>query len=1763
MMKWIGKQIQVDSKSNRNNMKKVLFFVLSVILSVSCTSDFDRDVADVLPSRYPDLTARFEKATRTYIGEGNNLRWHEDDRLTVFYGNTLNQQYRFNGQTGDNSGTFSHVPDGILGTGNVLDRIYAVYPYNEDIKVDDNTGDISLPLAAVQNYAANSFGRGANTMVAVTKNRSETFLSFKNIGGYLKLQIYGGEQGINVSKIVLSGNDGEKIAGNSTVAVSYGSEPTVTMSNDAVEEITLDCGEGVELSTDKENPTSFWIVLPAMTFSKGFTLTVTDTLGRICKKSTDKAVTIKRNIIQPMKAFEFVGEYVAPTPPDNQIWYTTSDGKVLNPYDYEYAKVTFGADVVSNVYADGKGVITFDGKVTAIADMAFTASYTDSERLTSINIPDSVTEIGQDAFDGCADLAEVVLHEGVTAINLFAFSGCVSLTEILLPDSMENINDQAFYGCTGIKTFRGKLASDDGRCLIKDGTLLIYALGSGAEYTIPEEVRVIGKRAFANSNTINKVIINDNVMLIEDEAFWGCDGITEISIPNSVTSLSYMSFAYCDKLASIYLPETIMSMEKNVFQNSRNLKAVYCKAILPPVPADGQSSWNIFSGTSNSLVIYVPSQSVSDYTRATGWSQYGTRIKEYEFSDGNDDPDIPNEIWYTSSDGNIVTPYKTDGFGANIISNTYIDGKGVISFDNDVTLIPRSAFSGCKTMTSVVLPNSVETIDYGAFNGLLNLVSVHIPESTTVIGERAFMKCSSLEEVIFSEGLRIIEKDVFYGCSGLRNVVLPESLLAIGSNAFYKCIALENLTLNQSLTTIADYAFANCTALKKVVIPDSVTKLGKDIFMGCSNLMDVTLGKGLTAITSSMFSGCAGLKELNMPDNITAIESGAFRGCTGLADFTIGNGVATIAASAFSGCTSLVNVTVPDSVNSIADFAFENCPNLRSFTGKGASADQRCLSVGNRVIAFAPADITEYTIPDNISIIGASVFINCTDLTEIEISNNVTTIEKTAFAFCSGLKRITISKNIMTIGLMAFRNCVGLEGVYFKSLIPPVADANVFYEKPSGCKIYVPAESVSRYRSAENLSAYAADIEGYNYVDDGSPDILPVPNNNQIFYVSSTASVITPYNASAFNNASITSNAYSQDRKFGIITFNKDITAIGSEAFKGCATLTAVTLPESIKTIGNHAFSGTGLTEFKLPSAAYHIGDYAFDGCTDLTDVDFGNVKIIGSYAFRDCGLTSVTLPEVAESFGVKPFQCSSLMEFNGPHLKGDKRSLQVGSTLVQLADGACKGLTTYKVSDDVVNICEGVFQNYTNLKTVTIPEGVKYIARNAFNGCSAIKKIILPSTLNMLGNYAFKNCQSLLSVYFNAMQPPLALYEPGETWEPCDRGTVVRVIVAGVDNYLYDGLWSDYTIEGFIEGDYSHDDPPVDDGDDDDDGGDDGEGDDDYGDLAQDGTVTILQEATKGNGIDIIIMGDAYSERQIVSGKYSSDMRKAIDMLFDEEPYKSFRNLFNIYQVTAVSENEGYGKGPTAFDGYFGAGTEVGGNHDKVAEYAEKAVSDYNRINEAMIIVLMNREYYAGTCYMFTPISSGDYGMGASISYFPLGTDDEVLGQLIRHEAGGHGFAKLADEYSYQSMGTIPSLEVQSCKQYRQDWGWWKNIDFTSNEANVYWSRFLNDSRYFYDGLGVYEGGFTYWKGVWRPTNNSIMNQNTGGYNAPSREAIYYRMHKLAYGRKWTYNYEEFVQYDKINRAATYNSKAYSPVELEPLHPPVVIDRALQNNKL
>ena len=331
--------------------------------------------------------------------------------------------------------------------------------------------------------------------------------------------------------------------------------------------------------------------------------------------------------------------------------------------------------------------------------------------------------------------------------------------------------------------------------------------------------------------------------------------------------------------------------------------------------------------------------------------------------------------------------------------------------------------------------------------------------------------------------------------------------------------------------------------------------------------------------------------------------------------------------------------------------------------------------------------------------------------------------------------------------------------------------------------------------------------------------------------------------------------------------------------------------------------------------------------------------------------------------------------------------------------------------------------------------------------------------------------------------------------------------------------------------------------------------------DYSADGTVHTIQTATRGAGIDIIMMGDAYSDRMIADATYETVMKKAANAFFSEEPYKSFRDCFNVYYVDVVSKNERYDK-ETALATWYGSGTAVGGDYAKVLEYAKKAIPE-SRMDDATVIVLMNRDYYAGTCYMF-PIADGDYGRGVSISYFPASSHEATFNGLVFHEAGGHGFAKLADEYYYASNGTIPQEEVKEYRAYEPH-GYWRNGDFTSDPASVKWSRFLSDSRYNNEGLGVYSGAFTYYYGAWRSTYNSIMNDNTGGFNAPSRYAIWYRIGKLAYGTGWNGTYEDFAAWDQARPKSAPARKArrnYVEKETAPLAPPVIVGHSWREEK-
>ncbi len=321
--------------------------------------------------------------------------------------------------------------------------------------------------------------------------------------------------------------------------------------------------------------------------------------------------------------------------------------------------------------------------------------------------------------------------------------------------------------------------------------------------------------------------------------------------------------------------------------------------------------------------------------------------------------------------------------------------------------------------------------------------------------------------------------------------------------------------------------------------------------------------------------------------------------------------------------------------------------------------------------------------------------------------------------------------------------------------------------------------------------------------------------------------------------------------------------------------------------------------------------------------------------------------------------------------------------------------------------------------------------------------------------------------------------------------------------------------------------------------------------DYSQDGQVTRIHSVTVGKGIDVVFVGDAFADKdQDLFNKYVELGKEAF---FTEEPFRSTKDRFNIYRIGSVSKNgiiaqEG---GDTKFSAQFEQGTYVGGDNNLVNSFVKASIPSVD-LTKTIIFVIINKAKYAGTCHM--------YSNNQAVCYVPLCRNENEYAQTLRHEGCGHGFGKLADEYFYDSMGRIPDDKVSELKKWKGfAYGFYENVDLTSDPNTILWSKFISDSRYS-GKVSVYEGGYTYPYGVYRPTDNSIMRYNTGGFNAPSREAIYKKIMKFSEGDAWTYDYETFVAFDAparsteaVTRAAA-QCAAVDKANFIPLAPPVMV---------
>ena len=409
-----------------------------------------------------------------------------------------------------------------------------------------------------------------------------------------------------------------------------------------------------------------------------------------------------------------------------------------------------------------------------------------------------------------------------------------------------------------------------------------------------------------------------------------------------------------------------------------------------------------------------------------------------------------------------------------------------------VTSIGDLAFYRCEGLTSIAIPNSVTSIGSGAFEwcyGLKKVIvkdiaawcgikfdgsysnplyyakhiysdedteitNLVIPNSVTSIGYGAFEYCSGLTSITIPNSVTSIGDYAFKNCSGLTSITIPNSVTSIGDYAFYGCSGLTSVTIGSGVTSIGSWAFAGCSGLTSITIPNSVTSIGNSTFEGCKGLTSVTIPNSVMSIGNYAFSGCSGLTSVTIPNSVTSIGNYAFSGCSALTSVTIGNSVTSIGSGAFYGCSALTSVTIGNSVTSIGDYAFYGCSGLTSVTiGSGVT------SIGNRA------------------------FSSCSGLTSVTIPNSVTSIGYEAFYYCSGLTSVTIGSGVTSIGYNAF------DGVDIPTVISLIENPFTINGKTSGsgtfsqntfnnATLYVPKGTIDKYKATNGWKDFFFIEEG-------------------------------------------------------------------------------------------------------------------------------------------------------------------------------------------------------------------------------------------------------------------------------------------------------------------------------------------------------------------------------------------------------------------------------------------------------------------------------------------------------------------------------------------------------------------------------------------------------------------------------------------------------------------------------------------------------------
>ena len=646
--------------------------------------------------------------------------------------------------------------------------------------------------------------------------------------------------------------------------------------------------------------------------------------------------------------------------------------------------------------------------------------------------------------------------------------------------------------------------------------------------------------------------------------------------------------------------------------------------------------------------------------------------------------------------------------------------------------------------------------------------------------------------------------------------------------------------------------------------------------------------------------------------------------------------------------------------------------------------------------------------------------------------------------------------------------------------------------------------------------------------------------------------------------------------------------------FQNCRNLTGnLILPDNLELIRGYCFSGcSGLYgELRLPAKLKRMGNCAFSSCSGFT----GSLSIpqgitaLPSEAFHNCGFNgTLTLHNGITNIANDAFaNC---------HFKGE---LHLPKSLKVISENAfCNNdfSGTLTLPSTLTHIGSNAFAyNWRLMGILDIPQEVESIGENAFSNCKMLEGIIFPESMETIRQGAFNECYGINSIICKGTMP--AHIESGAFDGVAKDNFTLEVPESAISQYQAAPGWCDFkriaahhelvcrpsvacalstehkqklvinaegewevaskpdwcevspasgnkktevtlTIKGMAKNaasrdgkvvfrlkdkDYTHECSVS-----------------QYGyEYGEDEWIT-LQKATKGNngGINIVLLGDGFNAKDIASGKYLKDIKQEVEYFFGIEPYKTYRDYFNVYTAIPLSTESGVGTVNTIrynrFNTTFTGGVGLKADYDEVFDYALGAPTvNKSNLNQTLIIMVPNSTDYGGICQMWED--------GSAIAFCPQSTYGYPLDTrgVIQHEAGGHGFGKLGDEYIYHNAfidfcgcsccGHV--LEFNAAKSL----GWFDNLELTGKMHSVGWSHLIFDDRYS-DIVDIYEGGYMHNRGVFRSEPNSCMNNDIPYYSTISRESIVKRI--KAYAGE-TYSFEDFVKNDKRD-AGIVESRAF-----------------------